>query len=467
MQTLDTIPPKDLSIIGFCQQLQTLSLYGVIFFIPISIAFSDICLTLLLLSTLLETAVSRRIPWPRSPLDRQLVVFILVTVGLTPFAVDAAKSFSKLTNLIDVAIFFLLYMVIKEQQHIRQYVATLILSMSITSLYGALQHYLEIDLFRFSQPISFLKHINNDLSAPVRISGFSSYMTFGGQLAMILPFVFAFILYSQKRRDKILWSAVFIINGSALIWTYTRSAWIGSILAMIAIGFMAKGKQFWKYLFIATLLLGIALVLQQSLNYRPTAPSSSRAENLHASQQDILEPLESQGPIKRMLGSYIVTRILSIFDMENNLERLYTWESSLRMIADHPLTGIGHGNYSKTCVSYRTHYGDFEFTSRAHAHNVLIQIATIGGLPLLGAFLWLWLTLFRSIYQRYYHTAVEDWHSRALTLGVFGALIAFSVHGMFEHNFGDSEVLSMLWLLCALSLALPSGPPSTAEKEHF
>ncbi|MCP4403570.1 MAG: hypothetical protein GY801_40475 [bacterium] len=462
MQKTESAQSAQLNALDLCRQLRTLSVYGVIFFIPLSIAFSDICLSLLLLSYLIETIITRRFSWPPTPLDRPLLAFILLTLLLTPFAVNIGKSFSKLTNLIDLAVFFLFYISIKERPQLQKYVETLLLSMTIGSLYGVLQHFLEIDLFRLSQPISFLKHINNDLSRPVRISGFSSYMTFGGQLAMILPLIFAYTLYSKERRTKILWGSALIINGTALIWTYTRSAWVGSVVAVVVVGYLSRGKTFWKQLLIALLILGTSLVLQQSLDYR-SAKTGVRitAENSESSSpQDTVTA--DPGLIKRMLDSELLRRIFSIFQTQDNLERLYTWQSSLYMLADHPFAGIGHGNYSETCQAYRTRYGDFEFTSDAHAHNAMLQVAVIGGIPSLGVFLWLWFTLFRSSYQCYRQTPADAPKSRALALGAFGALIAFFFHGFFEHNFGDSEVLSMLWLLYALSLALPR---KTAE-EH-
>ena len=463
MQNTTHVQSTQHKVINVCQQLRTLSIYGVIFFIPLSIAFLGICLGALLLSYLIEIMITRRVSWPQTPLNKPLLTFILLTMLLTPFAVDPGKSFSKLTNLIDVAVFFLLYMAITERPQILKYTGTLLLSMSIGSLYGVLQHYLEIDLFRLSQPISFLKHINNDLSAPVRISGFSSYMTFGGQLAMFLPFIFAYILYSNERRTKIIWSTAFIINGAALIWTYTRSAWVGSAVAIVILGYAAKGKGFWKQLVLALLIVGIGFVLQHSLDYRSFRPKTLKAAKADESSSPPQTNSAPSGLISQMRDSEFAKRLVSIFQTENNLERLYTWQSSFYMVADHPLTGIGHGNYSKTCQAYRTRYGDFEFTSSAHAHNAMLQVAVIGGIPLLGAFLWLWVTLFRSSYQLYRRTLAGGSQSRALTLGTFGALLAFFVHGIFEHNFGDSEVLIMLWLLYALSLTI--GQRSVSEQQ--
>jgi O-antigen ligase len=151
----------------------------------------------------------------------------------------------------------------------------------------------------------------------------------------------------------------------------------------------------------------------------------------------------------------IIDRSLSVFRGKENRERLYTWHSTLYMIKDSPLCGIGKGNYSDLVSQYRNHpaYRDFDFSSKAHAHNNILQVAVESGIPSLLAFLWFWGILFRTLYRN----ARKHTHSPAmhiLCLGALGTLCAFFVQGFFEFNFGDDEVVMMMWLFAALSLKL-------------
>jgi O-antigen ligase len=150
----------------------------------------------------------------------------------------------------------------------------------------------------------------------------------------------------------------------------------------------------------------------------------------------------------------LVERILSIFQTKENLERLYTWHNSLDMIKDYPLTGIGKRNFSYIVAQYRIPYGDFDFTSRAHAHNNLLQVAVESGIPALGCFLWLWIVMFRTMYRTYQQLHAQGSSLAMLALGCLGALLAFFVQGGFEHNFGDSEAAMMMWTIMAVGMKL-------------
>ncbi|GAK52823.1 O-antigen polymerase [Candidatus Moduliflexus flocculans] len=441
------------STLPFYQRLRSFSIAGVCCFVPLSIAFTDICLGVLLATYVFEMMATRTIAFPfRAPFHRALLTYIIVTIALAPFAVNMRLGFTSLTNLADIGIFFLLSLAFQEKPQIKRAILILMVSITLCAGYGIIQHYLEVDLFRLNRPISFLKHLNDDLKAPVRIAGFSSYMTFAGQLGMALPVVAAQALCAANRRSRIRWLLAFFINGIALVWTYTRSAWLGALVALIVIGFLKKGKQvFIPVVFLFMIFAGLVFVQQhreklreeQVERYRQnwTEETSSGAKNLPN------EIVASTPPTSRFAD-----RVASIFSTKENQERIYTWISSLKMFRDHLLTGIGHGNYSTVCQTYRIPYGDFPFTSRAHAHNNLLQAAVVGGLPLLICAVYLWSVLFRSLYRAYQENKRAETGMQAVALGVFGSAIAFFVQGMFEYNFGDSEVIVMLWLLvvCAL-----------------
>lgn len=439
----EEIGSRQTVILRYCYQLRILSLYGVLLFTPSSIAFADLCLSLLLLTHLIEIIITRQFTWPHTPLNRPLFFYVIVTLISSFFAVNVKRSLGDTTNLLDVGIFFLIYLSLQNRPQIQKYAGLLLLSVTLTASYGIIQHYLEVDLFRLSRPISFLKHVNDDLRAPVRISGFSSYMTFAGQLAMAVSMIFAYVLCTKNRFIKGWWLLSLVVTSFALLWTYTRSAWLGAICGIVVLGLIKKGKKFLVYALLIMFVFGAVVLIQQL-----------QVERLQE-QRGMTTPMKRQ---KANPPSDVLSRFASIFQTKENRERIYTWASTLAMIKDYPLTGIGHGNYSDLCEKYRTIYGDFEFTSDAHAHNNLLQVAVTGGLPLLGCFIWLWWVIFRSTYRIIYQRPSSAF--TALSLGVFGALIAFFVQGFFEHNFGDSEVAMMMWILLAFVLKFQELAPT-------
>lgn len=443
------------ALFAHCQSARTLSLWGACCFMPVSIAFTHICLGLLLATYLVEVCLKGAISLPfRSSFQRALLIYVIVTIALTPFAVNPKISVISLTNLADIGIFFLLSLALREKQQIQRALIILMLSITICAMYGIIQHFLEVDLFRFSRPISFLKHLNDDLKAPVRIAGFSSYMTFAGQLGMALPVLAAYTLCARTLSARSRWLAALFMNSAALIWTYTRSAWLGALVALLVIGFLHKGKRvFFPVCLLFLVFAGMVFAQQQR--------EKQREEQVVRYQQEWTEETSSgvnilpeHSAAETSPPSRLIDRFTSIFSTKENQERLYTWISSLKMVKDHPFTGIGHGNYTLICDQYRTPYQHFTFTSRAHAHNNLLQTAVVGGIPLLLCFIYAWGVLFSSLYRAYRENAEADAELQAITLGVFGAAIAFFIQGMFEHNFGDSEVIAMLWLLTASALRL-------------
>ncbi len=413
------------------------------------------CLGLLLGTYLLEIILTRKLSLPfRSSFHHALFAYILLTIALAPFAINARKSIVSLTNLADIGIFFLLYLALREKTQITRAIHILMISITICAAYGIIQHYLEVDVFHFGRPISFLKHLNDDLKAPVRIAGFSSYMTFAGQLGMALPVLTAYALCSANRNVRSRWIAALLVCGIALVWTYTRSAWLGALLALIVIGYIQKGTRVLIPIFFLFLLFaGMVFAQQHREKQREEQVEQYRQRWTEETSSGAQSQPENPAASPRA-SSRLIDRFASIFSTNENQERLYTWISSLRMVNDHLFTGIGHGNYSTLCQQYRTPYQDFTFTSRAHAHNNLLQVAVVGGIPLLACFVWVWVVLFRSLYCAYQESKRAEADVQAITLGVFGAAVAFFAQGMFEYNFGDSEVVTMLWLLTACALRL-------------
>jgi O-antigen ligase len=388
-----------------------LSLHGFLLFLAGSIAFAQICLSLLFLTYIVEAVITKQFFIPRTPVNQPIIGYAGVLLITTMFSPDVLTSIRGLKGLLTIGVFYLFYLSIQDFRQLKKFTMLLVLYVTLAALYGIVQHYLEVDLFRLSKPISLLKHVDNDLKAPIRIPGFSSYMTFSGHLAMTLPIICAYFLWVKKRIKKGLLAISIILTCVALLWTYTRSAWIGAVCAVTLLGYL-RGKKFSFFFFLLFVFLAVFV-------FQPA----------------------------------IFDRSLSVFSTKENMERLYTWESTLNMIKDHPLTGIGKGNYSKFAPDYRSKY-NFDFSSRAHAHNNLLQAAVEGGIPSLLCFLWLWGVIFRSMYRTYQQISENNTILKLLSLGFLGSITAFFVQGFFENNFGDSETVMMMWLITAFALKI-------------
>ena len=129
-------------------------------------------------------------------------------------------------------------------------------------------------------------------------------------------------------------------------------------------------------------------------------------------------------------------------------ERIYMWRSGIRMVKDHPLLGLGVGGVKRL---YRD-YADPRAGKRStgHLHSSPVQIAAERGLLGLVAWGWIWGAFFLragAILRRLPAGLGTD---RMLTAGSLAAVLGFLVAGLFEYNFGDSEVVTLAYLLMAV-----------------
>ncbi len=91
-----------------------------------------------------------------------------------------------------------------------------------------------------------------------------------------------------------------------------------------------------------------------------------------------------------------------------------------------------------------------------HMHSNLLQIAVERGVPALIAWLILLLLYARILWKltRSKVGAGEQWVGRGVALGALGGLIGFFSSGIVHYNWGDSEVVMVLYFVMGLSLVV-------------
>jgi O-antigen ligase len=144
----------------------------------------------------------------------------------------------------------------------------------------------------------------------------------------------------------------------------------------------------------------------------------------------------------------IYQRFVSIFDLKDptNRDRVAMLHIGERMIASHPLTGVGPNMVERLYADFRG--PDAVKTINPHLHNVPLQIAAERGLPALAAWLWFIVLLVGDGWKRFTH---DD--NRFLPAAALACITALLTAGLFEYNFGDSEVLMLFLIVVTLPAA--------------
>ncbi|MEO8500249.1 MAG: O-antigen ligase family protein [Vicinamibacteria bacterium] len=189
------------------------------------------------------------------------------------------------------------------------------------------------------------------------------------------------------------------IGALALVFSKTRSAWIGVVAGLAVLAWMKKPRLL---LFLPGLLGLLLLVSPRTVLDRLTLSDAS------------------------------------------SRDRYYMWQAGLDMIMDKPIFGQGTGMILAVYPRFR--WQGAPNPNAPHLHNNFIQIAAERGLPCLVFLCW-WLFLLGR----------EAWRMRAtsrvgpLVLAVLAVTLSA---GMFEYTLGDSEVLMLVLLLSALPFSI-------------
>ncbi len=125
------------------------------------------------------------------------------------------------------------------------------------------------------------------------------------------------------------------------------------------------------------------------------------------------------------------------------VERMVHWQAAWGMFLDHPLTGVGAGNFSVAFPEYSPH--PLFRVARGHAHNYYLHVLAELGIPgflayaaLVGVAL---VTILRALRRPTFN------FDRSLALGTLAATVAVLVHNLVEnlHELHLSVHLLALW----------------------
>jgi putative inorganic carbon (HCO3(-)) transporter len=155
----------------------------------------------------------------------------------------------------------------------------------------------------------------------------------------------------------------------------------------------------------------------------------------------------------------LFARLVSIADLQqaSNLDRVRMIQGGVEMIRDYPFFGVGIANVKEVYPLYRA--GDAPRFRIPHLHNNVVQIWAERGLFALLGYLWLVVVFIRGCLR------VRDREGPRRLYADAGLALAagLTVAGLFEYNFGDSEVLHTTLGMLALTAAGQEGPAEAVE----
>ncbi len=372
-------------------RLSIICLIGYLLSSPFSISVSQIFIFTGIGSWLVSLRLEGRPSGFHLPLWRPIALLVALTLISASFSDDPFRSLKDAKQLFQILIFYFALNTISSEREALWLVKALLAAAAVASV--------------FTLGVAFMQPIGLEN----RMSGFFSiYMTLGGYLLISGAMGISYLIISEKISNKGWAGAASIVIIAALMSTFSRNAWIGFGAAALCAALAARSIK------------GVVLIASLAVLVLVFSPASVR------------------------------DRIFSIGDMKDpsTRERVFMWTSGMEMVRDRPLLGTGLNMIKRTYTRYAHPEAMKKHTS--HLHNNLLNIAAERGIPGLLAWMWFMGAFFAAALRRLKGYGESGFEKRYLSVAGLSAITGFFIAGLFEYNYGDSEVVMLAYFAMSL-----------------
>ena len=415
-------------------------LFVIVFFVPLSVQLKEffpdlgmnlhlptepllfLVLVLFLGKILMEQDFPKKVLFHPVSLAIYFHLIWLIITSLTSSIPLVSFKFTLSRLWFIVGFYFLPVIVFQNQKNFTRYISLYGIAMVIVVFY-ALANHVQDGL------------INQKAAHGAPNPFFIDHTSYGAILAMLIPvFIGAASRLKTKTTIRILFWVVVALFLVALIFSYSRAAWL-SVIAAFGIYLLIKFRI--KFSLVA--MFGVLTVLFVSFYWG-----------------DIMMKLERNRQDSANNFSKHIESMSNISSDASNLERINRWASAIRMFKERPILGWGPGTYmfqyagfqssrEKTIIS--TNFGD-----RGNSHSEYIgPLSESGILGSLSILLILFLTFYTGF--RYYNKnrgSPTSWMALAASLG----LLTYAVHGLLNNFLDTDKASALFWGYMAIIVSL-------------
>ena len=349
--------------------------------------------------------------WKRTILDFPIMIFVIISFLSVLVSPDPAFSFYNCYNLVGryVLTYYLVVQSIdlKNIGQLKVFLSCISLSLFIVVIYGFMQAFLGIGLT--SEQIVWT---DGAMFPGLKTRVFSTWQNpnlLGGYFDLMLGLMAGMFLMIKHKMVRIVIAILFCLTAFCLTLTYARGACLSIAVVIFVYSILYNRK-----VLLALIALAVILLLSDAT---------------------------------------LVDRMTSIFTkMDTSSEmRLAFWESTIAMILDHPLLGIGWGSYFMVYPNY-DYYMQGNFIKIVHAHNMYLNfMAEIG----LFGFVSYMVCFFGVIYKAFKAQVMKlDSLIKAMLLGIGLGLSALAINGLTDYVMFNTELSMLVWLFSRIVVSI-------------
>lgn len=371
----------------------------------------------LFLATLLADYIflKKEFVWRPSAVDMPIIAGVIVFIVSSLLGVRPMYSLSHISTELLFVVFYVCWYGFDRKQALKL-VALFAAVTAAASLFGLIQYMVGIDLDLQGTLHHIPRLFENLPDALLRACALKQgriMSTRGHPLTFAEVAYFGFIcslammLIEKKTVRKSLWLTASAVTLAAIIFSYSRGAWL-AIAAGTPVLFIVKKKKIIRvrYVVIAIILIAGGMFAHPQLR--------ERVLSLDAGSRDSIKT------------------------------RISLWKTGIIILRDYPLFGIGPANLKQVYDRYRQ--PDIpDKRTWSELHNQYLHIAAERGMAGISVYLWF---LAAALAMLYY-----SWKSRMyspdgqLAAAGLACFAGFVVMSLTENAFFDSEVNLILWFI--------------------
>jgi len=287
--------------------------------------------------------------------------------------------------------------------------------------------------------LTLMKHIARGIFDQKQAHGacapfFIDHTSYGATIAFLIPMVIALIFVSESKLKKFLFLILSIFFLGALVFSYSRAAWL-SVMVAAAIWFVWFIRI--KFSVVATgFVLTIILFLTFQFEIKQWLSSNTT---------------DSSGNLKEHLNS-----ALNVSTDASNLERINRWNSAIRMFEERPVFGWGPGTYMFCYAPFQRSYDrtiiSTNFGTGGNAHSEYLGLLAEAGI--LGAISYTLILLIVFYHGFNISRKIKDRNDRILLLGALLGLITYAIHGILNDFLDADKIATPFWAFIAFIVAV-------------
>ena len=358
---------------------------------------------------LLNKCIAWEWKWIKTPLDKPIVILIILSIVAIIFSLHKQTSIRSFTLFLTyLVIFYLVINTVRTRSQFRQLIYVILSVAVFLALFGLFKNF-------GANPFPWWDYVELNYGDRL-MSTFGCPNHLAGYMEMSLPLLLSLFLLGFRPGIAFILGYLSLLLLVALMLSLSRGGWISTLmsLAFMAIALLSSRHFFRKKLLI--ILMAGSLLLS----------------------------------LIALVSTPVVERVKTAMQKEEEASfysRVIAWGGVMEMISDYPLVGIGPGTFKTVFTQYQPPGLRAHFTM---AHNDYLHFISETGLLLIPVIIWMIIALYRKGFKKLKNPSRLV---RATTLGSMTGITAILFHSITDFNLHIPANAILFTILAAIVVA--------------